>query len=71
MKNKDLVALGKRIRSLRKSKNLSQEALAHDAEVDSSYISRIERGENNPTYLILCAIAKALNISVNEIVSIA
>jgi transcriptional regulator with XRE-family HTH domain len=65
-KNQSLVALGLKVKSLRKSKKLSQEALAFDSEIDLSYLSRIERSENNPTYLVLCAIAKALGVHVAE-----
>mgnify|MGYP001177500320 CR=1 FL=1 len=43
------VALGRVIRTSRKSAGLSQEALALQAKVDRSYVGRIERGEANIT----------------------
>lgn len=67
VKDQSLVALGLKIKQLRKSKRLSQEALALDSGIDFSYLGRIERGENNPTYLMLCAIAETLSVSVAEL----
>lgn len=59
-----LVSLGEAIRRLRLAKKISQEKLALIAEVDRSYLGRIERGDNNVALLILARIAQALNISV-------
>jgi transcriptional regulator with XRE-family HTH domain len=42
-----LVALGNAVRALRVQRGLSQEALAHDAGIDRSYLGGIERGEHN------------------------
>ncbi len=67
MKNKNLIELGLKIKALRKSRKISQEKLALDSNIDYSYIGRIERGENNPTYLMLCAIAETLKISMVEL----
>lgn len=39
---------------------MSQEALANDAGLDRSYVGRIERGEHNPTFVILIKICRAL-----------
>jgi transcriptional regulator with XRE-family HTH domain len=63
-----LIELGCRIKALRKQKNFSQESLALDSGIDYSYLGRIERGENNPTYLILCAIAKTLCVNLKELI---
>ena len=54
--------LGMRIRYLRKTKKMSQEDLALEAEVNKNYISDLERGERNPTLKIMEKIAKALDI---------
>lgn len=64
----ELKELGKRIKALRKRVGLSQEALALNAGVDYSYIGRIERGENNPTYLMLLKIADQLQVGISEII---
>lgn len=58
-----LVKLGKAIRRIRLSKNISQEDLALRAEVDRSYVGRVERGDNNVAVLTLSKIALSLDIS--------
>jgi transcriptional regulator with XRE-family HTH domain len=68
-KNQSLITLGLRIKQLRAAKKISQEKLALASNIDSSYVGRIERGESNPTYLMLCAIAKTLEVSVKDVIS--
>jgi len=63
-----LVALGKTIREDRLSKRISQEKLALLAEVDRSYVGRIERGDNNVAVLTLTRLADALGISVAKLI---
>lgn len=58
-----LVALGEAIRRVRLSKGISQEKLALLAEVDRSYVGRVERGDNNVAVLTLSRLAHALGIS--------
>ena len=62
-----LIALGKAIRDLRTQKGISQENLALMAEVDRSYVGRVERGDNNVALLTLMKLAKALGISVSKL----
>jgi len=59
-----LVALGRAIRETRLSKGISQEKLALLAEVDRSYVGRIERGDNNVALLTLTRLADALGVTV-------
>lgn len=59
-----LVALGRTIREVRIAKGISQERLALLAEVDRSYVGRIERGDNNVAVLTLARLANALDITV-------
>ncbi|HEX2830231.1 MAG TPA: helix-turn-helix transcriptional regulator [Burkholderiales bacterium] len=56
-----LLALGKAIRSTRLSRDISQEQLALRAEVDRSYVGRVERGDNNVAILTLMRLAAALD----------
>lgn len=63
----ELVALGAAIKILRLSKDISQETLALSAEVDRSYLGRIERGDNNAAILTLHRIACALGVSLTEL----
>lgn len=63
----ELISFGNAIRALRQARGMSQEALALEAEVDLSYLGRIERGDNNPALLTLCRISMALGTSASEI----
>lgn len=63
VKYKVLNIVGQNIRTIRKSKCLSQEKLALDAGLDRSYVGGIERGERNTTVLNLFKLGQALNVS--------
>lgn len=67
MKARTLVA--RNIRKLRVRRGLSQEALAVDADVDRSYVSRLERGMENPTIGVLEKIARALDSEIEELLA--
>jgi len=57
------------IKKLREEKGLSQEKLARLADVSNNTIVNIEAGkQNNPTIETLKSIAKALGISVDELI---
>ncbi|MDY6947226.1 MAG: helix-turn-helix transcriptional regulator [Pseudomonadota bacterium] len=66
-KHPDLVALGKSIRRLRTAANRTQEELASIAELSTNYVGEMERGERNPSFLALVAIARALKVSPAEL----
>ena len=67
MKKRDvLVQFGNRVRELRKSRNLSQEALADLAEVHRTYIGMIERAEKNITLSNIERLAKALDVPIRD-----
>lgn len=59
---RELVALGLAVRRCRLNVGLSQESLAHDAEIDRSYVGGIERGEHNVSMVNLLRIATALGV---------
>jgi transcriptional regulator with XRE-family HTH domain len=59
-----LKVLGERIREMRKVKDLTQEDLAHESDIDRSYIGGVERGERNLSFDKLCQIARALGCDV-------
>lgn len=48
------------VRRLRVERKLTQEQLAHDAEIDLTYLGGIERGRRNPSVDVLGRIAAAL-----------
>jgi transcriptional regulator with XRE-family HTH domain len=57
-------ALGKAVRYFRAELNETQEALAHKAGITVGHLSKIERGQANPTWETIQAIAAALGVSV-------
>ena len=63
MKEDARVLFGRRLRAIRKSKNLSQEDLALEAGLDRTYIGGIENGKRNVAVINICRIADALHIS--------
>ncbi|MDG2844474.1 helix-turn-helix transcriptional regulator [Vibrio parahaemolyticus] len=67
MNTKLAEAVGQRILKVRKSRGLSQEKLALLAEIDRSYMSRIERGKINITLEKLYKIAETLECDVKEL----
>lgn len=69
MESKETVLLkfGEKVREFRKEKGLSQEDLAHLAELHRTYIGMIERAEKNITLLNIEKIANALKISVKDL----
>ncbi|MEW5907914.1 MAG: helix-turn-helix transcriptional regulator [Patescibacteria group bacterium] len=62
--------LAKNITKLRKAKGLSQEKLARIADVANNTLIKMESGENqNPTLDTLKKVAKALEVSVDELIN--
>lgn len=66
-----LKSVGKRIQDIRVSKGLTQVDLVGkiDGDIDTTNISRIESGRTNPTIYTLYRIAKALEVNLNDLVS--
>ncbi len=61
--------LAKNIERLRKVKRLSQEKLARLADVANNTLIKMESGENNnPTLETLKKVAKALDVSVDDLI---
>lgn len=59
--------VAKNIRAARKAAGLSQEELAHEAELDRTYISQVERKQRNLTISVLARIAKALGVTADSL----
>ena len=61
--------LGSTIRALREAQGMTQEALAARAKVTRPYVTMLETGaKKNPSLVILKRLAKALDVSVTELV---
>jgi transcriptional regulator with XRE-family HTH domain len=61
--------LGEQLRRLRAQRGWSLERLAGVCGVSRSMLSQIERGEANPTVIVAAAIARALGVSLDELVT--
>ena len=68
MDRNKLIELGTRIKDFRKEVRLSQEELAFRCGFDRTYISMLERGKRNPSYLNLLKLSKGLNIEISQLV---
>lgn len=63
----ELRAIGERIRTLRKRRDLTQESLAAKAKVAHRALQRLEGGEGNPTLETLNALAVALKVPLSDL----
>ena len=59
--------LGQNLKKIRIQKKMSQGDIARTLDVDRGYISNIENGKKNPTLATIDKLAKALNVSVDEL----
>ena len=59
--------VGANIGRARRAKSLTQEQLALRAQVDLTYMGGIERGQRNPTLLVLVRIASALDVELADL----
>ena len=67
IKDQHSILLGRRIRTLRTAKGLTQQELGHRADVDYKFIGEIERGNMNPSFNVLVKIATTLDVELPEI----
>jgi len=65
-----LRALGRAIRTIRNDKSLSQSELARRTGLHPTYISRLETGAHNPTYVVILQLSKGLEISAAEMLRV-
>ena len=65
----DYVKLGEKIKIERIRNRFTQEMLAEMADITSSYVGQIERGERKVTLSKLVRIANVLNVSVDYLLS--
>lgn len=65
MNNIDYIALGERIRSARKKKNITQEKLGEICSLSAAHIGHIERGTRIPSLETLYKISLELKVSLD------
>ena len=54
--------VGANVRRLRIERKVTQEQLAHDAEIDLTYLGGIERGRRNPSVAVIGRLAGVLAV---------
>lgn len=59
--------VGQNLQRIRRDKDLSQEELAHRANVHQTYLSGVESGKRNPSVVVLERIATALEVDVSDL----
>ncbi|MDC9603136.1 MULTISPECIES: helix-turn-helix transcriptional regulator [Gammaproteobacteria] len=62
------VEFGKNLRSIRRTRGLSQEQLAYSAGIDRSYLGKVERGKVNLTIEKLYTLAETLGCSPKDLI---
>lgn len=67
--SKLLEILAENIRSFRREKGISQEALADMCSLHRTYVGSVERRERNVTLASLAVLADALGVSVPELLT--
>lgn len=64
-----LKELGQKLKAARKIKGLTQQQLADISHVSLKHIQNCERGEKNPSFEILRALAQVLDISLDSLIT--
>lgn len=59
--------VSRNIQRIRRERDLSQEEVAHRADIHQTYLSGVETGRRNPSILVVERIANALGVDVSEI----
>ena len=70
-RSEEHAAYGLALRRLRTERGLSQERMAHLADLDRSYVSGIERGERNPSLANILKLTAVLGVNVSELAAAA
>jgi transcriptional regulator with XRE-family HTH domain len=62
--------LGRRVRALRRERGLTLDGLARRSGVSRAMISKLERGEKNPTPVVAAKVAEGLGVSLSQVVGV-
>lgn len=61
--------VGRNVRRIRQQRQMTQEKLAFEADLDLTYVGGIERGKRNPSLLAMARIAEALSVPLTKLLS--
>ena len=62
--------LGTRVKELRQERGLTLEDLAERSGVSRAMISKVERGEKNPTLVVAAKVAEGLSVTLSELLGV-
>ena len=62
--------LGARVKELRRRRGWTLEDLAERAGVSRAMISKVERGEKNPTLVVAAKVAEGLGVTISELLGV-
>jgi transcriptional regulator with XRE-family HTH domain len=60
--------LGKNLKRIRTAKGISQGEISRTLGVDKGFVSNVENGKTNPTLATIAKLARAIGVSVGELV---
>jgi transcriptional regulator with XRE-family HTH domain len=62
--------LGEHVRALRRERGLTLDLLAERSGVSRAMISKLERGEKNPTLVVAAKVAEGLGVTLSQLVGV-
>lgn len=60
--------LGKNLKRIRTAKGISQGEIGRILGVDKGFVSNIENGKTNPTLATIAKLAKAIGVSIEDLI---
>lgn len=65
--NRPAFPIGLRIRELRLERGMTLDQLSRAAGISASHLSRLERGQAEPSFTVAAALATQLGVSLNDL----
>ena len=62
------IQIGPTIRALRLERGMTLDQLADGAGISASHLSRLERGQAEPSFTVAAALAEAIGVSLSELI---
>lgn len=67
MNTKVLERLGKKLKLARKEAGFTQESLAEKLSIHPTYVGKLEGGKNNPSFMLLYKMSRALKVKLKDL----